>query len=662
MANMLDYLNPVQDLTSHILSTILHFVSNPKQFAVRSRVFSSERNSSDHHPLQSESIKSLLMKNPLLLLLVLAFPLLANERPNILWITSEDNSAHWLGCYGNKQANTPRIDALAGQGFLFEHAYSNAPVCAVARCTILMGVYSTSLGTQHMRSRHPIPARYRPNVEYLRAAGYYCTNNVKTDYNFKGNDNSYWDDSSGKAHYKNRPDGKPFYAVFNFTESHESSLFKNKPAEPRRVQPAEVDLPPHLPDLPDIRKDQARYLDRVEDMDTRVGRILDELEQAGLADSTIVLYASDHGGILPRGKRYLEDTGVKVPFLVRIPEKFQHLSPFKPGQRVSEPVSFVDLSPTLLSLAGVEIPAAMQGRPLLGEKRVEPADDEMEFLYADRFDEIYGMRRGLTDGKWKYIRNFNPDLPDAPHSFYQFGQPGWVAYRNAWREGKLGGVHKALWEAPANPEQLYDLTTDPWEINNLAADPAHAGKLAALRERLKTTMIETKDTGLIPEPLFESLAGKSTIADYALGGAFDIRNITGLAFTASARDPINLQQLKEAIASQDPVTRYWAALGFRILGAKAASEAGSLVPLLKDSHPVIRTTAAEALFIIGKKDIASEALLTDVNVAMDEASLLYLLNALHRLDLLDQLPENWSEDISKNGGYIQRFIELMNNR
>lgn len=596
------------------------------------------------------------MKTPFLFL-TLAIPLLAQERPNILWITSEDNSSHWVGCYGNKQAQTPNIDALAKEGVLFENAYSNAPVCAVARATILMGAYSPTMGTQHMRSRHAIPETFRPNVEYLSAAGYHCTNNVKTDYNFKGNDNSYWDESSGKAHYKDRPKGKPFFAIFNITSSHESSLFDDKPAEPRRLKPQEIDLPPYLPDLPEIRKDYARYHDRVTDMDTQVGKILDDLEKAGLADDTIVFYYSDHGGVLPRGKRYLEETGVKVPMILRIPEKFRHLAPFKPGDRTTEPVSFVDLSPTILSLTGLDKPVQMQGRAFLGTKRVEPAADEMEFLYADRFDELFGMRRGLTDGKWKYIRNFNPDFPTAPYSFYQFGQPGWRAFQKAWQDGKLTGIHKALWEAPGSSEQLYDLSADPWEINNLASDPAHAEKLAALRDQLNAMMKEAKDTGLVPEPLFAAL-GKPTLATYVQGNDFNYSKIADLAFNATEIDLKNLPRLKEAIASSDPTERYWGTVGLRLLGEKAASEVGSLLPLLKDKHPGIRTATAQALFAMGKKDIAAEALIADVTSEMDTSSLLNLLNTLHRLDLLDRLPKNWAKgkNMKADGqDYIRRF-------
>lgn len=589
----------------------------------------------------------------LLILFALALPVPAQERPNILWITSEDNSSHWIGCYGNKQAQTPNIDALAKQGILFENAYSNAPVCAVARATILIGAYSPTMGTQHMRSRHAIPETFRPNAGYLREAGYHCTNPGKTDYNFKGNDHSYWD----KGSYGKRSEGKPFFAILNITASHESSLFTKGAAEPKRIKPQEIDLPPYLPDLPEIRKDMARYHDRITAMDMQVGKILDDLEKAGLAGSTIVFYYSDHGGVLPRGKRYLEETGVNVPMIVRIPEKFRHLAPFKPGDRTTEPVSFVDLSPTLLSLAGIEKPAHMQGRAFLGAKREEPAADEMEFLFADRFDELYGMRRGLTDGKWKYIRNFNPDFPTAPYSFYQFGQPGWTAYQKAYGAGKLEGYHKALWEAPGASEQLYDLEADPWEMNNLAAVPAHAEKLASLRERLKATMKDVKDSGLVPEPLFAAL-GKPTIAAYVQGSEFDHGKITDLAFTATEIDMKNLPRLKEAITSSDPTERHWGVVGMRLLGEKAASEANSLLPLLKDKHAGIRTAAAQALHAMGKKDIAADALIADASSEMDDSSLLNLLNTLRRLDLLDRLPDGWAKgkDMGQGGeNYIQRF-------
>jgi arylsulfatase A-like enzyme len=182
-------------------------------------------------------------------LLMLVAP--AAERPNILWITSEDNAAHWLGCYGNDQASTPRLDRLASEGNLFRHAYANAAVCAVARSTILTGVHAPGMGTQHMRSRHAIPAEIKPYVTHLRGQGYYCTNASKTDYNIKGNDKAIWDECSDKAHYRKRPDGRPFFAIFNLTVTHESSLFPAKRGRgPNRLKPSEIKVPPCLPALP----------------------------------------------------------------------------------------------------------------------------------------------------------------------------------------------------------------------------------------------------------------------------------------------------------------------------------------------------------------------------------------------------------------------------
>ena len=469
-----------------------------------------------------------------------------------------------------------------------------------------------------------------------------------------------WNECSKSAHYKNRTAGAPFFAVFNLETTHESSLFAKAPVEPQRLKPEEIKLPPYVPDLPAMRKDFARYHDRITTMDAQVGALIDELEKQGLADDTIVIYTSDHGGVTPRGKRYLYETGTKIPFVVRVPEKWKALCKFQPGQRVDEPVSFVDFSPTFLSLAGIDTPPQMAGHAFLGPKRVEPAADEMEFLYADRFDEIYGMRRGLTDGKWKYIRCFTPHLPAAPYSFYPAGQPAWQAWQKAWKEGKLTGAFKSIWETPQPTEELYDLANDPWEIHNLAADPAHAEKLSALRQRLRDTMKKATDTGLVPEPLFAALGGQSTIADFVQGGRFDIDEALNLAFAASRRDPSEIPALKRALTSESPVARYWGVTGLMILGEQAAAEADAVAPLLGDGESVNRTVAAEALWKFGKKDIARTALVAEVVKDTDPSSLLYLLNTLRRLDLLKELPADWAKSKAGNKGandYINRFAE-----
>ncbi len=595
------------------------------------------------------------------LFLVLAPAVFA--KPNILWITSEDNASHWLGCYGNKDASTPRLDALAAEGMRFTAAYSNAAVCAVARSTILNGVYAPTQGTQHMRSRHPIPASIKPYVHYLRQQGYYCTNNAKTDYNFKGNDTAIWDESSGKAHYRKRPAGKPFFAIFNLTQTHESSLFPNKNQGPTRLDPAKLAVPPYLPDLPEIRSDFARYHDNVTAMDTRVGEILDQLEKDGLAEDTIVFYYSDHGGPTPRGKRYLEDTGVRIPLILRIPEKYRALAPFKPGQTVAEPVSFVDLAPTLLSLVGQEKPAYMQGRAFLGAKRGEPPADPAVFLFADRFDEIYGMRRAITDGRWKYIRRFTRQLPAAPYSYYQFGMPSWTAMQKASQDGKLGGIHKALWEAPQAPEELFDTLTDPWEIKNLAADPAHAGRLSKMRDRLQRTMAETFDTGVIPEPMFQRLAGSGTIYQFAHGPDFRQQPILDLAFLATANNPADLPAFITALAAADPLERYWAIQGCLALGAAAAPAAEALViRATGDDEPANRIAAAHALHLVGQPAKAKEVLLEVLALPLNEEAIQFTLNTLNATDSLDAIPDAWVARIradKKANEYLKRIANRL---
>lgn len=606
----------------------------------------------------------------LLILLALISPALAAERPNILWITSEDNAWNWQGCYGNTEAQTPRLDALAASGTLCTHAYSIGPVCAVARSTILNGAYAVTQGTQHMRSRHPIPSIYKPYVTYLREQGYYCTNNAKTDYNFKGNDAAIWDACSGKAHYKNRPAGKPFFAIFNLTVSHESSLFPAKIAANRkqglipetpRLDPAKVTVPPYLPDLPEIRSDIAIYHDNVTALDTQVGKLLDELKSAGLADDTIVFYFGDHGGILPRGKRYLTDTGVRIPMLIRVPEKWASLSPFKAGQRTDETVAFVDLAPTLLSLAGLEKPAQMQGRAFLGTKRVEPAKDDVVFLYADRFDEIYGMRRGITDGRWKYIRCFTPNLPAAPYSYYQFGQAGWTAWQKAWRDGKLDARFNQLWETPQAVERLFDTQSDPWEIHNLATDPAHAERLATMRARLKSTMIQATDTGIIPEPMFSELSPGKPIATWLGGRKADLPALVDLAFTASAGKSESLPMLQPHLSATDPLARYWAAEGCLILGKAAAPAADDLTKLLDDPHSAIRVAAGHELFLLGRAE-GKATLLAELERATNEYSQQNVINTLTRIDALNDIPDAWVKRILKDknaGEYLKRLARRL---
>jgi len=325
------------------------------------------------------------------------------ELPNILWITSEDNSP-FLGCYGDKNATTPNLDQLAREGFRYTNAYANCPVCSPARNTIITGVYAASNGNEQMRSAYRTSELIQSYSALLMEEGYYCTNNVKTDYNTSSIDPAeVWDESSDKAHYKNRPEGKPFFAIFNLMESHESSIFPpgamfGRPSERTipKHNPAAMELPPYHPDIPEMRHDWATYYDKVEIMDKRVGELLRELEALGEADNTIVFYYADHGGVLARSKRYVYESGTRVPFIVRIPEKYKHLFPGEgPGSEVDRNISFVDLAPTLMSLVGAEIPEYMQGGAFLGTQLSR--EPEYVHMTRQRMDERIDMASSIRN-------------------------------------------------------------------------------------------------------------------------------------------------------------------------------------------------------------------------------------------------------------------------
>ena len=596
----------------------------------------------------------------------------AKELPNILWITTEDNDYAWLGCYGNEQAQTPHLDKLAKEGVLFKHAYSNAPVCAVARSTILNGAYAVTQGTQHMRSKHKTSAKYKPYVSYLREQGYYCTNKTKTDYNYDGPYRELWDDSTNKADYKNRPKGSPFFAVINLTMSHESSLFPEKIERNRkkgyipnktRLDPSEVIVRPYLPDLPEIRSDIAIYHDNITATDTQIGAILKELHDSGLAEDTIIFHYSDHGGITPRGKRYLKETGVHVPMIVHVPEKWKHLSPFKNGQTTDEVVAFVDLAPTVLSLAGVETPEQMQGRAFLGKHRKEVEKDAIVFLYADRFDEFYGMRRGLVaeQGKWKYIRRFTPHLPAAPYSYFQFGQEGWGAWQKAFEKGALPEKYAKIWKANQEVEELYNLEEDPWEVNNLANEKDQTERIAGMRKRLREKMISSKDSGVIPEAMFAELAAEGTtgvITDYFDKSGVDINQIVDAADKGRELiDDVPIEKSLEGLKSESPVVRYWELQKWLSSAKKNELVEPEIKKLLNDQYSANRVAAAHVMFLFGEKEIASKVLLEEIHKDLSQHAILYAFNVIARCDLTDKVPEAWIEkaiNIKDTKSYVRR--------
>ena len=433
----------------------------------------------------------------------------AESRPNIVSITVEDMSPR-LGCYGDATVPTPNIDRLAQQGLRFTQAYGVYGVCAPNRHSLILGMYPTSTGAMAMRTwkrtaaldqvtdpallaiptyEATPPPEAKCFTEYLRAAGYYCTNNEKTDYQFRTPITA-WDESTTQAHWRNRPTSEtPFFAVFNHKVTHESGTFKQR--SPRVVDPADVPLPPYYPDTPIVRRDVARHYDNIAVMDSQVGELLKQLEEDGLVNNTIVFYFSDHGDGLPRMKRWVYDSGIRVPLLVR----------FSDGARASEVtnrlVSFVDFAPTMLSLLGMEAPPHMQGRAFLG-KHEQP---RREYIHAarDRMDLAAETIRAVRNARFKYVRNYRPDLPYI----------GFIPYRDRaeimrellrmTNEGKLGPDQWQFTAQTKPLEELYDISKDPHEIRNLAEDARYAGKLAELRAEHERWTRETGDLGHMPE-------------------------------------------------------------------------------------------------------------------------------------------------------------------
>ncbi len=429
--------------------------------------------------------------------------------PNIVWISNEDMSPH-LGVYGDAMARTPTLDRFAAQAIRFTHAFSTAPVCAPSRAAIITGMHQAAIGAQHMRTTEDVvpelpgpylavpPFYVKAFPEYLRAAGYFTSNRAKTDYQF-GVPFTIWDDLGGNAHWRNRADkSQPFFSVFNLVVTHESQSFPTSPArkgKPPVTRAADVRVPPYYPDTPAVRDELARMYDNIHDMDAQVAEILRQLEEDGLADDTIVFYWSDHGDGVPRAKRSLYDSGLRVPLMIRVPPRFGGGS--APGSVRDELVSLVDLAPTVLALAGLDPPAHMQGRVLVGPRTGPPPD--FVFGARDRMDAEYDMMRSARDGQYLYIRNFSPELPYAGHIIYRNQSSIMQEWLRLQAEKALTGP-PALWMRTKRPvEELYDVRRDPHQIDNLASAPAHRRSLERMREAVSAWMTRIVDQGLINE-------------------------------------------------------------------------------------------------------------------------------------------------------------------
>ncbi len=436
----------------------------------------------------------------------------AAKRPNILWISCEDISPN-LGCYGDAYASTPNLDRLAAQGIRFTRAFTPSGVCAVNRTGIITGIYPIAYGGQHMRTAIPFPPGVRCFPEYLRQAGYFCTNKSKTDYQSPQNLQKVWNRQGPKhADWRDREPGQPFFSVINLTITHESQIRHGEgkhAALQQNLRPEQIHdparaakhLPPIYPNTPETRKDWAWYHDNISEMDRQAGEILRQLDADGLAHNTIVIFWSDHGRGLPRSKRWIYDSGIHIPMIVRWPGRL------KAGTNNNELVSTQDLPPTVLALAGLQPKNYMHGRIFLGDKK-QP-EPEMLFFHRDRMDEALEFMRAARDKQFKYIRNFEPERPYAQHIAYMDKMPTLVAMRHLHQKGKLNPV-QSLWFRPRKPiEELYDLSTDPHETRNLAALPEHRERLQHMRTALEAWQVRIGDSSFIPEPiLFKRLTAQ----------------------------------------------------------------------------------------------------------------------------------------------------------
>ncbi len=536
------------------------------------------------------------------------------QKPNILWLSCEDISAQ-LGCYGDPHAITPTLDKFAKQGIIYKNAFTVAPVCGPNRSCIISGVYQNSLGTMHMRSggegpersiKPSVPAQIKCFSEYLQQEGYYCTNNYKEDYQFDPPATA-WNDSSHDAHWRNRPDpNTPFFSVFNYTHTHEGTvnltdaehkeLTKSLTSAERQNPNKMSTLPPYYPDTPIMRKHWAHYYELITLLDHWVKDILEQLKADNLENDTIVFFWSDHGAGMPRAKRWLYDSGIKVPVIIRIPEKYQTNKDEKAGTVCTDLVSTIDFAPTVLNLAGADIPQHMQGQVFLGENKPAPR----EYIYAarDRMDERYDRIRAVRDKRFKYLRNYQPYYPYAQYMEYAENGPMMKEWRRVQAEGKLLPDSKKFMAKNKPVEELYDIVNDPHELNNLAGNPEYAKILDKMWDAHQKWVLDIKDLGLLPEPELAELDKKYPNRYSIFRQAhpeIDIAKIQAVAAMAGRPDRTDRPTLLQAMEDKDVSVRYWGAIGLGNLGLKTVQAKKQLTSALNDSSDSVRIAAARAL-------------------------------------------------------------------
>lgn len=562
--------------------------------------------------------------------------------PNILWVTAEDITT-MLGCYGDENAHTPHLDKFAEMSLLYNNAFATAPVCSPSRSCIISGLYANTLGSQHLRSHVEVPEIVKAYPMYLRKAGYYTSNNDKEDYNFT--DTTIWDESSKNAHWRNRDEGQPFFSIFNLGLSHQSSIFGNDSVYHGRVgkflpmvkqaNPDSIQLLPYYPDTPEIRKLWARYYTNVSIIDYQFSQILAELKEDGLAENTIVFFYADHGTGMPRAKRAAYDSGLKIPLLVHIPEKYVEAFNFVPGQ-TDRLVSFIDFAPTVLELAGMEIPEHWQGAPFLSRKDI--ADNEFVFGASDRVDEAFELTRTIRSKNYRYVRNFLPHLPLLQPNFYTDQSEIMQALNQARATMQLNEAQQTLFTDPRKPEELYDVEKDPHELYNLAGDPAYQEILLDMREQLKTEVLRIHDTGFMPEPEMARLAAGST--PYQVAHDPETFPLPAILSACDLMLPgeMDKELLMQRLNWPNGFVRYWATVAVEVSGVMDQEIEQQLRKMLQDELATVQVEAAKVLMKSGETDAI--ATIVKHMQSGDEVLVLFASRALQEVShLLPELPQ-----------------------
>ena len=616
------------------------------------------------------------MKKYLLLIFVFIISSCNDEldpKPNILWIVTEDNSLHYMNLYTKGGAEMPNVSSLASEGIVFDNAFSNAPVCSVARSTIITGVYSPRIGTQYHRrmSLVKLPDDVKPLPVYLKEAGYYTSNNSKEDYNFI-KDGEIWDESSGKASYKNRKKEQPFFHVQNFHNTHEGQLHFDQEHLENALKTNNLDSVkpfPYHPDTPTFRYTQSLYHNHHKDVDKEIGKFIKKLEDENLLDNTIIFYYADHGGVLPRSKGYIYESGLNVPLVVRIPEKFKKLSPFKPGTRTSSFVEFVDLVPTVLSLAGIEIPRSVDGKPFLGKKLKKSKLEKQNttFGYADRFDEKYDLVRSVRVGKYKYIRNYQPFNVDGLYNFYRYKMLAYKEWYKLFQDGKLNEVQSQFFK-PRAPEALYNIDEDPHETNNLANDISYNEILLDLRTKLNDHLISINDLSFLPEPyLLEN--GLNDVVGYSKKNKDLIKRLIEISDLQLYDYNEISSKIKDALKDNNPWVRYWGLIVSSTFGNQAL-ENKDKINFIFENDPVnlVRMRAAEFM-LLNNFDISDSKINSLLKKSNFEAETNLMLNSLanikttspnYKLNLNKEVfPENWFPPLRSENALVNRRMNYL---